>query len=54
MVEFMQQGTTMTSEVYCEIFKKMRRAIQFKRRGMLIYGAVLLDGNARPHMAACT
>jgi hypothetical protein len=30
MVEFMQQGTTITSEVYCESLKKLRRAIQKK------------------------
>jgi hypothetical protein len=32
MVEFKQQGTTITSEVYCEI-QKMLRVIQ-KKRGM--------------------
>jgi hypothetical protein len=34
-VEFMLQGTTMTSEVYCETLKKLLRTIQNKRRGML-------------------
>jgi hypothetical protein len=29
-VEFMQQGTTITSEVYCETLRKLRRAIQKK------------------------
>jgi hypothetical protein len=37
MVEFIQ-GTTVTSEVYCETLKEMHRAIQNKRRGMLTYG----------------
>jgi hypothetical protein len=32
--EFMQQGTTIPSEVYCDI-KKLRRAILKKRPGML-------------------
>jgi acyl-CoA thioesterase len=32
MVEFMQQGTIITSEVYCETLKKLRRA--FKTKGM--------------------
>jgi hypothetical protein len=27
MVEFMQQGTTIKSEVYCKILKKLYRAI---------------------------
>jgi hypothetical protein len=42
MVEFMQQGTTMTSEVYYEghTQKILRRAIQNKRRGMLTLGAL--------------
>jgi transposase len=34
--------------------KKLRRAIQNKRRGMLIYGVVLLHDNAFPHTAART
>jgi hypothetical protein len=31
MVEFMQQETTITSEVYCETQKELGRAIQNKR-----------------------
>jgi hypothetical protein len=55
MVEFMQQGTTTTSEMYCETLKKqVHWAIQNKRRGMLTFSAVLLDDNALPHTAACT
>jgi hypothetical protein len=30
MVEFMQDRTTITSEVYCETLKKLRKAIQKK------------------------
>jgi hypothetical protein len=48
MVEFMQQGTTITSEVYPEMLKKIRRAIQNKRH------VVLFHDNARLHTAACT
>jgi hypothetical protein len=54
MVELMKQGTTITSEVYCETLKKLRRAIQNKRRGMLTYGVVLLHDNACPDTAAPT
>jgi transposase len=54
LVELMQQETTITPEVYCEILKRLRRAIQSKRRGMLTYSAVVLHGNARPHTAART
>jgi hypothetical protein len=37
MVEFVQQGTTLMLEVYCKTSKKLHRAIQNKRRGMLTY-----------------
>jgi len=35
LVEFLPQGTTINSAVYCETMKKLRHAIQNKRRGML-------------------
>jgi len=35
LVEFLSQGTTMNSTVYCETLKKLRRAIPNKRHGML-------------------
>jgi hypothetical protein len=41
MVEFMQRGTTLTSEVYFKILKINYKAIQKKRCGMLTYGVVL-------------
>jgi hypothetical protein len=52
MVEFMQQGTTITSEVYCETLKKQHGAILNIRRGMLTCGVVLLHDNSCPHTAA--
>ncbi|GBM02173.1 Mariner Mos1 transposase [Araneus ventricosus] len=36
---------------YCETLRKLRRAIQNKRRGMLSQGIVLLHDNARSHSA---
>jgi hypothetical protein len=54
MVDFMQRGTTITSELYCETLAKLRRAIQNKRRGMLTYGVVFLHDNARAHTAGRT
>jgi histone-lysine N-methyltransferase SETMAR len=51
-VEFMQQGTTMTSEVYCETHTQKNcvgPAIQNKRREMLTSGVVLLHDNAGPY-----
>jgi transposase len=53
-VEFMQQGATITSEVYCETLKILLRPIQHKRRGMLTSGIVFLHDNARQHTAART
>jgi len=54
LIEFMEPGTTITSETYCETLKKLHRAIENERRGMLMSGVVLLHGNARPHTATCT
>lgn len=54
LVDFMERGTTINSEVYCETLKRLRRAIQNKRRGMLTSGVVLLHDNARPHTARKT
>ena len=54
LVEFCPQGTTINAAVYCETLKKLRRAIQNKRRGMLSRGIVLIHDNARPHTAAVT
>jgi len=54
LTEFMAPGTTITSEVYCEMLNKLRRSIQNKRHGMLTKGVVLLHDNTWPHTAACT
>ena len=54
LVEFVPQGTTINSVVYCETLKMLRHAIQNKRRGMLSATILLLHDNARPHSAAQT
>jgi hypothetical protein len=55
MVEFMQQGTTATSEMYCETLKKLcGAAIQNKRHGMLTYSVVLLHNNVCVSVPAVT
>jgi transposase len=53
MVKFMQQRTTTTPEVYCEILTKLHRVIQKKGSGILTSGALLLHHNACPHAATC-
>ncbi|GFV59048.1 histone-lysine N-methyltransferase SETMAR [Trichonephila clavipes] len=50
----MKRGTTINSEVYCRTLKKLKRAIQNKRRDLLSSGIVLLHDNARPHTAVIT
>ncbi|KAJ4431874.1 hypothetical protein ANN_20480 [Periplaneta americana] len=42
---------TVNADRYCETLRKLQRAIQNKRRGMLTAGVVLLHDNARPHTA---
>ena len=54
LVEFLPRGTKINSAVYCETLKKLRRATQNKRRGMLSATILLLHDNARPHSTAQT
>ncbi|GFU72919.1 histone-lysine N-methyltransferase SETMAR [Trichonephila clavipes] len=54
LIEFMTRGTAINSEVYSRTFKKLKRTIQNKRRGLLSSGVVLLHDNARPHTAVRT
>ena len=48
LIEFMEPWTTITSEKYCETLKKLCRAIENKRRRILMSGVVLLHDNACP------
>ncbi|KAF2895151.1 hypothetical protein ILUMI_11022 [Ignelater luminosus] len=54
LIEYIPQGKTIKSARYCETLKKLRRAIQNKRKGMLTKGVCLLHDNARPHTANAT
>jgi hypothetical protein len=53
MVEFMQQGTTVTFEVYCKTLKNGVGPFRTKVVGMLTSDEVILHDNERPHTAAC-
>ena len=53
LVDFMAHGTTINVDRYWETHKKLRWAIQNRRRGMLTKGVCLLH-NARPHVARQT
>jgi transposase len=52
--EFMQQGTTITLQVYCKTVQKLHRALQNKRSGMLTSDIVLLHDSVLLHTAART
>jgi len=54
LVDFLPQGSTINTGVYCDTLKKFHRAIQNKRRGMLSQGVVMIHVNARPYTAAAT
>ena len=53
LIDFLPRGETVNADRYCETLRKLRRAIQNKRRRMLTTGVVLLHDNARPHTARC-
>ena len=48
LIDYLPRGTTITAEHYCEVLKKLRRAIQNKRRGKLTKTVFLIHDNARP------
>jgi histone-lysine N-methyltransferase SETMAR len=54
LIEFMPRGTTINSTSYCKTSKKLRRAIQNRRRGKLSMGVRLHHDNARPHVSQQT
>jgi len=54
LVDFVPQGSTINAGVYCDTLKKLRCAIQNKRRGMLSQGVVMIHDNARPHTGTAT
>lgn len=54
VVDFMEKGTTINAERYCQTLEKLRRAIQNRRRGRLSKGIRLHHDNARVHTARRT
>ena len=54
LVDFLPQGFTINTGVYCDTLQKLCRAIQNKRRGMLSWGVVMVHDNARPYTGAAT
>jgi [histone H3]-lysine36 N-dimethyltransferase SETMAR len=51
LLEFLPYGNTVNADRYCEYLKKLKRAIQNRRRGLLTSGVIFLHDNATPHTA---
>ncbi|GFW36862.1 histone-lysine N-methyltransferase SETMAR [Trichonephila clavipes] len=54
LIDFLPRVETVNINRYCETLRKLRRAIQNKRRGIHNAGVLLLCDNARPHPARHT
>jgi len=54
LVDFMPRNTTINAEAYCATLRRLRKAIQNRRRGKHSRGIVLINDNARPHTARLT
>lgn len=54
LVDYLPRGETINAERYCGVLKKLRRAIQNKRRGLLSRKVLFIHDNARPHAARAT
>lgn len=52
--EYLEPGTTITAERYCQTLHNLRKAIKNKRPGLLSKGVLLFHDNARPHSAKVT
>lgn len=46
-------GVNITANLYSESLNKLHQAIRLKRAGKLSLGVILLNDNARPHIAKC-
>ncbi len=54
LVDFIPYGFTVNLGVYCNQLKKLRRAIQNKRHGLVTAGVIFLQDNVRPHISRMT
>ena len=51
MLEWLGTGGTVNANRYCDTLRKLKTVIKNRRRGMLSKGVILLQDNARPHVA---
>ena len=49
LVDFVSRNTTSNADAYCATLRRLRKAIQNRRRGKLLRGICLIHDNARPH-----
>ena len=54
LIDFLPWGQSVNAHAYCETIKKLRHAIQNKRRGLLSKCVFIFHNNARPHTANVT
>jgi len=51
MLEWLETGGTVNANRFRNTLRKLKTAIKNRRRGMLSKGVILLQDNARPHVA---
>jgi len=51
MLEWLETGGTVNANRHCDTLRKLKTAIKNRRRGMLSKRVILLQDNARPHVA---
>jgi len=51
MLEWLETGGTVNANRFCDTLRKMKTAIKNRRGGLLSKGVILLQDNARPHVA---
>lgn len=54
LIDYLERGTTINADRYCDVLKKLKNAIRRKRPGLLRKKVFLLHDNARPHSARKT
>jgi len=51
LLEWLETGGTVNANRFCDTLRKLKTAVKNRRRGLLSKGVILLQDNARPHVA---
>ena len=51
MLEWLETAGTVNANRFCDTLRKLKTAIKDRRRDLLSKGVILLQDNARPHVA---